>query len=82
MRTRSFAWPNMANLWPHACSISVIERFSLPYVAGCRPMMAPHMAPPRCEPSWARKLASAAEQSAEHVGRQGSMPGCQITARG
>lgn len=65
------------HLWPHACSISVIERFSLPYVACCRPMMAPHMAPRRCEPSWARKLASAAEQSAAHVGRQRSMPGAK-----
>ena len=62
-------------LWLHACSISVIECFSLPYVACRRPMMAPHLAPWRCELPLARKSASAAEQSAAHVRRQRSMPG-------
>ena len=69
-------------LWPHACSISVIKRFSLPYVACCRPMMAPVWLPGDASPSWARKLASAAEQSARTRGTPAQYAWCQITARG
>jgi hypothetical protein len=42
------------SLWLNACSVSVIERFRLPDVAWCRPMMAPHLAPQRWEPPQGR----------------------------
>jgi hypothetical protein len=62
----------------HACSISGTERSSLPDVARCGPMMAPHLAPHRYESSRARKLASVAEpeRRARSLCRH-SMPGAR-----
>ena len=55
--------------------MSEIERCSLPDVARCRPVMAPHLAPRRCEPpSGAETLLPWASQGAPHSLSQRSTP--------
>lgn len=85
MRTRSLAWPNMAERGsiPDFCSISGIERFILPDLACRRRMMASHLAPQRTEPLWgAEPLLGGRARAPRTFATSAQYALCQITARG